>query len=147
MLVTKEEDDFKCNVLTWGSRKSARKTISSTAAETHAYWIAIDKLAHALSIFWELGMERHVRDARLMVDNFNAFTTIDQRGGNGQELQLNPYYASIKRTKSPYNIIVQWTAGMKMLADPLTKTTKTKTLVTTMRKNEFQFELDPHTIV
>ena len=144
MLLTKEEDDYKCNVLTWGSRKNARKTVSSTAAETHAYWLAIDKLAHALSIFWEIGMERRVKDARLMVDNFNAFTTIDNRGANGNELQLNPYFASIKRTKAAYNIMVQWTAGMKMLADPLTKRTKTKTLLTTMRKNEFQFELDSH---
>ena len=96
--------------------------------------MAIDKLAHALSIFWEIGMERRVKDARLMVDNFNAFTTIDDRGANGNELQLNPYFASIKRTKAAYNIMIQWTAGMKMLADPLTKRTKTKTLLTTIRK-------------
>ena len=94
MLIAKEEDDYRCNVLTWGSRKNAKKTVSSTAAETHANWIAIDKLAHALCIFWELGMERRVKD------DLNAFRTMDERGGNGQELQLNPYFASINRTKA-----------------------------------------------
>ena len=101
---------------------------------------------HALTIFWELGIKRRVKDARLMVDNINAFTTIDERSGNGQQLQLNRYYASIKRTKAAFNIILQWTTGMKMLADPLTKKTKTKTLLATIRKNEFQFEF-PHTFV
>ena len=69
--------------------------------ETHAYWIAIDKLAHALCICWELGLERRVKDARLMVPNFNAFFTIGERGGNNRECQLNPYFASIRRKKMP----------------------------------------------
>ena len=67
MLVAKEEDEYRCNILTG-------KSVSSTAAETHAYLIAIDKLAYSLCIFRELDMERQVKDARLMVGSFNAFT-------------------------------------------------------------------------
>lgn len=92
-------------------------------------------------------MERRVKDNRFVNENFNAFMTIDERRDNGQEVQLNPYYASIKSAKSAYNLILQWTAVMKMLTDLLTKRTKTKTLMTTMRKNEFQLELVPHTFV
>lgn len=51
MVATKQQDYYKCSVLTWGLRKNARKTISSTAVVTHMYWIAIDKLAHALFDF------------------------------------------------------------------------------------------------